>query len=59
MHHHLQTSRKGHLPNQYSGMRRETAEPRTSHAGKPDEVIVISNDASSEEIISNDRSTRP
>ncbi|XP_062084236.1 uncharacterized protein LOC133790580 [Humulus lupulus] len=59
MHHHLQTSGKGHLPNQFSGMRRETAEPRTSHAGKPDEVIVINSDASSEETISDDCSARP
>ncbi|KAM6577262.1 hypothetical protein CsatB_029099 [Cannabis sativa] len=60
MHHHLQTSGNGHLPNQFSGMKHETAEPRrTSYADKPDEVIVINSDASSEETISDDRSARP
>lgn len=58
--HHLQTSGRGHRLNHFSGMRHGTAEPRkASNVGKPDDVIVIDSDASSEETISDDRCVRP
>ncbi|POO03017.1 Octamer-binding transcription factor [Trema orientale] len=57
--HHLKTSGRGHCLNHFSGMKRGTAEPRTSHVDKPDDVIVIDSDASSEETISDDHSARP
>ncbi|PON45470.1 Octamer-binding transcription factor [Parasponia andersonii] len=56
--HHLKTSGRGHCLKHFSGMKHGAAEPRTSHINKPDDLIVIDSDASSEETISDDRSAR-
>lgn len=58
---HYEFGGTGHRLDHSLGARRGTAEPirASGHVGKPDDVIIIESDASSEETISDDRGARP